>query len=86
MCVYEKRLPTLVSKLGANIGFICLLAAIIFAFFVTKWWISLIALPIIWLFGGFIGGKIASRWHIPTICILICVFALSVMYHTYMYI
>ena len=86
LCVYEKRLPTLISKIGANVGFICLLIAIVFAFFVSKWWVVLVSLPIIWFCSGFLGGKIANRYHIPTVCVMVCVFALSVMYHTYLYI
>lgn len=83
LCFLEKYKPSLISKIGANAGFLCLLASIVFAFFVAKWWVVLISLPFIWLIGGFVGGKIAKRWDIPTICVCLCALSFSVMYHIF---
>ena len=83
LCYLEKMQPSMYSKIGANVFFVLLLVSVVFAFFVIEWWIVLISLPIIWFCGGRLGGKIASRWNFPIVYILVCVFSMSVMYHTY---
>lgn len=83
LCWLEKFKPSEMCVLGANIGFLALVFAIVIAFFTIKWWTVLIFYPVIWLLGGFIGGKIACRWNYPVIYFLVCVSTLSVMYHTF---
>ena len=84
LCVLERYFPSTESKVGANIGMLVLIAAVVLSFFVVKWWIALLCLPVIWLASGYTGGFLANRLHNPMLYIFACVFAASVMFYTYM--
>lgn len=83
LSVLEKISPHfLFSSLLTTIGLWLLISLITLAFIKFSWWVVLLSLPLVWILGGWLGGKLARIIRIPLLWACIGVVALSVMYHS----